>query len=49
MGLSSRGKHDGSKRYKTKLVAKGFQPKEVFDYTNIFSPVVKLTTIWSVM
>ncbi|XP_073138884.1 uncharacterized protein [Henckelia pumila] len=39
--------HDGSKRYKEILVVK--VEKEVIDYTDIFSLVVKLTTIRTVL
>ncbi|GKA97148.1 retrovirus-related pol polyprotein from transposon TNT 1-94, partial [Tanacetum coccineum] len=36
---------DGKKRYKTRLVVKGFQQKHRVDYNEIFSPVLKMNII----
>ena len=40
-----KNEYDGSKRYKAKSVVKGFQKKKSIDYSEIFSPVVKMSTI----
>ena len=40
-----KNEHDGSKRYKTKLIVKGFQQKKGIDYSKIFSPIMKMSTI----
>ena len=40
-----KNEHNGSKRYKAKLIVKGFQQKKGIDYSKISSLVVKMSTI----
>jgi len=37
--------HDGTKRYKERMVVKGFQQLKDIDFNEIFSPVVKLALL----
>ena len=40
-----KNEHDSSKRYKVRLVFKGFQEMEGIDYSKIFFSVMKMSTI----
>jgi len=37
--------HDGKPKYKARLVTKGFKQQQGVDFEEIFSPVVKMTTL----
>eukprot|EP01018_Ginkgo_biloba_P007424 Gb_19564 [translate_table: standard] len=39
----------GKKRYKAKLIVKGFAHKKSIDFNEIFSPVVKMTSIRTIL
>jgi hypothetical protein len=39
----------GEKRYKARLVVKGFAQKKGVDFDEIFSPIVKMTSISTIL
>ena len=43
--VKKEGSLDGNVRYKAKLVAKGYAQKEGIDYNEVFSPIVKHSSI----
>jgi len=47
--MSSLTANDGKPKYKARLVAKGFKKQQVLDFEDIFSPIVKMTTLRCVL
>ena len=43
------GEVDITPRYKGRIAVKGFQQKKGVDFDEIFIPVVKMTSIWTVL
>jgi hypothetical protein len=41
--------YGGKNRYKARLVVKGFAQKKDIYFDEIFSPVVKMTSIWTIL
>ena len=41
--------NDGKPKYKARLVAKGFRQQQGVDFEEIFSPIVKMTTLHCVL
>ena len=44
-----KGEDGGKKQYKDRLVVKGFSQKKGIDFDEIFSPIVKMTSIRTIL